>query len=167
MPSLSNPAFRFFTSLKAAHQNIVTSLLHAKGGQFATFVIETEPSKMRKRGNPLAGRVKIRKQISVQFQDYAGSQERKGKEPVGRPTPWKEHFNRWLTAHKEKGQLYFEYMPKQVKSKQYLVDDRPATREEIRQIKLNMPPVTESPEWCMVKIDNIKEARMGGNVFQV
>ena len=135
--------------------------------QFASFVVETEPSNMRKRGNPFAGRVKTRKKIAIQFTTFESSQERKGKTPAGGGQKWKEHFNRWITGHKEKGQLYFEFEPGNVIEKTWLVDGREATPDQVETIKSFIPEYDGPPEWGMVKIDNIKEARFGGEVYKV
>jgi hypothetical protein len=129
---------------------LIETLKAIRGTTFVTFVAETTPT-LRKKGNPLAGRVtKLSRVNGVVGFDYESAVNRQ-RFREGHPDTFTAAPRKWgqriagtpIVSHKDT--LYLEVKVEKVLSTTYLVDGREATPEEMAVIQAFLPERAGNP----------------------
>lgn len=129
-------------------------------GQLATVKLTGE-HKMNKKNNALYGRVTRDHRFVVQVagpESYTQRLNEKGETPAGR-SPWYKWVKPGIVQHKDTGELYVAAVPtSHTPTLNYLVDGRPATKEEVTTISRFTPNKGE-PDFLCFKLENIENLR--------
>lgn len=173
------------TTAKISVAEQITNALHGKRGQFGvTLVTATEPT-MRKTANPFIGRVvKLttteNAHIGVSYESKVNNRLPEGAEPYQvSKASGQTYCNEFLNvSDKNPNQFYLRvgYTHASKAVSEFYVDGRPATADEVQQIKSFCPApkpcqkqinagVTEEVTWRTIKVENVVEIRQGENLL--
>ncbi len=140
-------------------QSLLISLV--ANGQKGSLTIETTP-KMRKKNNPLYGRVKKTQAISCRLQSYPSVKGVDAEDVT--PLDWGVHLGPFVVKHKETGQIYFQLKPENVLKTITTVDGVTASMAEAKIIEEHTPS-PKGGDWIMVRLENIRYAKFGGQEY--